>query len=158
MALHHSTVRHRDHLQELHLFLHHSANRSAALKTAATTLGLCDLKTKNKNQVEVMSLLASECDGWRQIYPLLSRLAAVALVIPVSSVDCERDFSTMNRVKSDLRNSLQGEHLAVCLRVSINGSNPEEFNFGRALELFFTKPRTMRCSKAECRSFHNRML
>ena len=36
----------RDHLQELHLFFHHSANRTAALKAAATTLGLSDLKIK----------------------------------------------------------------------------------------------------------------
>lgn len=36
----------RDHLQELHLFFHHSANRTAALKAAATTLGLSDLKMK----------------------------------------------------------------------------------------------------------------
>ncbi|XP_076592637.1 uncharacterized protein LOC143324214 [Chaetodon auriga] len=106
---------------------------------------------KDKNQAEVMSLLASECDEWGQIYPLLSHLAAVALVIPVSSVNCERDFSTMNRVKSDLRNRLQGEHLAACLRVSINGPSPEEFNFGRALELFFTKPRKIKCSMAGCR-------
>lgn len=47
-----------------------------------------------------MSLLASECDEWGQIYPLLSRLAAVALVIPVSNVNCERDFSMMNRVRA----------------------------------------------------------
>ncbi|XP_057711367.1 zinc finger protein 862-like [Corythoichthys intestinalis] len=94
---------------------------------------------KDKNQAEVLSLLASECDEWGQIYPLLSHLAGVALVIPVSSVNCERDFSTMNRVKSDLRNRLQGEHLAACLRVSINGPSPEAFNFGRAMEIFFIK-------------------
>ncbi|KAJ8356546.1 hypothetical protein SKAU_G00193400 [Synaphobranchus kaupii] len=44
---------------------------------------------KDKNQAEIMTLLDSECDEWGQIYPLLSRLAAVALVIPVSSVNCE---------------------------------------------------------------------
>lgn len=30
----------QDHLQELHLYFHHSANWTAALKVAATTLGL----------------------------------------------------------------------------------------------------------------------
>ena len=36
----------RDHLQDLYLYFQHSANRTAALKTAATTLGLADLKLK----------------------------------------------------------------------------------------------------------------
>ncbi|XP_036975521.1 zinc finger protein 862-like isoform X3 [Acanthopagrus latus] len=106
---------------------------------------------KDKNQAEIMTLLASECDEWGQIYPLLSRLAAIALVIPVSSVNCERDFSTMNRVKSDLRNRLQEEHLAACLRVSINGPCPEEFNYQRALELFFSKPRKIQCPNSGCK-------
>lgn len=50
-----------------------------------------------------MNLLGSECNEWGQIYPLPSRLAAVALVILVSSVNCERDsyFSTMNRVRTE---------------------------------------------------------
>ncbi len=45
-----------------------------------------------------MEQLASEFDEWADIYPCLSQLAAVALVIPVSSVNCERDFSAMSRV------------------------------------------------------------
>lgn len=36
----------RGHLQDLHLYFHHSANRTAALKAAASTLGLTDLKMK----------------------------------------------------------------------------------------------------------------
>lgn len=36
-------------------------------------------------------------------------------------------------------NRLQAEHLAACLRLSINGLNSEEFNYERALELFFLK-------------------
>ncbi|XP_059911000.1 uncharacterized protein LOC132460027 [Gadus macrocephalus] len=105
---------------------------------------------KDKSQADILRLLASECDEWGLIYPLLSRLAAIALVVPVSSVNCERDFSTMNRVKTDLRNRLQGEHLAACLRISINGPEPEDLNYQRALELFFSKPRKMKCSSAGC--------
>ncbi|XP_051247400.1 uncharacterized protein LOC127358382 isoform X2 [Dicentrarchus labrax] len=106
---------------------------------------------EDENQAEIMTLLASECNEWGQIYPLLSRLAAIALVIPVSSVNCERDFSTMNRVKSDLRNRLQGEQLPACLRVSINGLSQEAFNYQRALELFFSKTRTIKCPNSGCK-------
>lgn len=49
-----------------------------------------------------MSLLASEFDEWANLYPCLSLLAGIALAIPVSSVNCEHDFSTMNRVRASL--------------------------------------------------------
>lgn len=38
----------KDHLQQLHLYLRNSVNRTAVLKAAATTLGICDLKVKVK--------------------------------------------------------------------------------------------------------------
>ncbi|KAK7141431.1 hypothetical protein R3I93_010952 [Phoxinus phoxinus] len=106
---------------------------------------------KNKDQEEILRLLASEIDEWANLYPCLSLLAGIALVIPVSSVNCERDFSTMNRVKTDLRNQLQGEHLAACLRISINGPCPEAFPYDRALEYFFKKPRKIKCPNKGCK-------
>jgi len=57
---------------------------------------------KINKQDEIMSLLASECDEWAELYPCLSLLAGIGLVIPVSSVNCERDFSALNRVKASL--------------------------------------------------------
>lgn len=36
----------REHLQQLHLYFHNSANRTAVLKAAAESLGLKDLKVK----------------------------------------------------------------------------------------------------------------
>lgn len=43
-----------------------------------------------------MQLLASENDEWAEIYPNLCLLEATQLLTPVSSVNCERDFSTVN--------------------------------------------------------------
>ena len=45
-----------------------------------------------------MRELASQYDELGQLYPCLSKLAAIALTVPVGSVNCERDFPTMNRV------------------------------------------------------------
>lgn len=53
---------------------------------------------KDMDQQHLMQGLASEVGEWGQLYPSLSKLAAIGLTIPVSSVNCERDFSTMNRV------------------------------------------------------------
>ena len=38
------------------------------------------------------------------MFPNLTKLAAIGLLLPISSVDCERGFSTLSRVKTDLRN------------------------------------------------------
>jgi len=59
----------RNHLQELHLYFRHSANRSAALKTAATTLGLSDLRMKVLYSLSLYSDFAHQvnaCDERRR--------------------------------------------------------------------------------------------
>ncbi|KAK5859373.1 hypothetical protein PBY51_020933 [Eleginops maclovinus] len=75
---------------------------------------------KDMDQVTTMEKLSSQNDEWAQLYPSMSQLAAIALTVPISSVNCERDFSMMNRVKTDLRNGLQGDHLAACMLLSIS--------------------------------------
>ncbi|KAK5852473.1 hypothetical protein PBY51_023938 [Eleginops maclovinus] len=57
----------------------------------------CTRVDLDNSQTEIMHILASENDEWAEIYPNLCLLASAGLVIPVSSVNCERDFSTMNR-------------------------------------------------------------
>ncbi|KAJ4948899.1 hypothetical protein JOQ06_020421 [Pogonophryne albipinna] len=55
------------------------------------------------------------------------------------------------KVKTDLQNRLQGEHLAACLRISIDGPESEHFPYQKALERFFDKPRRIHCSNRLCR-------
>ncbi|CAL8337679.1 unnamed protein product [Merluccius merluccius] len=60
-----------------------------------------DVSVKKQLDVHDMDqqhLMESEVGEWGQLFPLLSKLAAIGLTVPVSSVNCERDFSTMNRV------------------------------------------------------------
>ena len=45
------------------------------------------------DQQQIMTRLASQIDEWSQLYPGLNILAAIGLTIPVSSVNCECDFS-----------------------------------------------------------------
>jgi len=45
-------------------------------------------------------------DTLHTLYPLLSKLAQIALVLPMSNADSERGFTCTNRVKTDLRNCL----------------------------------------------------
>ena len=45
------------------------------------------------------------------IYPLVYRLIELALVLPVTTASVERSFSSMNIIKTDLRNKIGDEFL-----------------------------------------------
>lgn len=48
------------------------------------------------------------------------RLCQILEVLPASSVDCERGFSTMNDIKTWDRNKLKTDHLGDLMRVSMS--------------------------------------
>jgi len=54
------------------------------------------------------------------------------------------------QVKINIRNRLQGDRLAACLRISISGPDVSDFPYQEALELFFEKPRIIHCSDKTC--------
>ena len=68
------------------------------------------------------------------IYPCLSKLACIALVLPISTAECERCFSAMKRVKTELRNRLVTTTLDHLLRISICGLELKEYDFNRAVD------------------------
>src|SRR5436190_16422531 len=45
-------------------------------------------------------------------------LCQIIAVLPATSVDCERGFSSLSRIKNDLRNKLKTEHLGSLIRIS----------------------------------------
>jgi hypothetical protein len=49
----------------------------------------------------------------------LSLAAEIFLCAPISTATVERDFSTMNRILTDLRNRLTTEHLEQLMKISI---------------------------------------
>ncbi|CAF3338289.1 unnamed protein product [Rotaria socialis] len=83
------------------------------------------LLTKKKGgklmtQREVCTKLVQ--DGMlKDIYPQLSLAAEIFLIAPISTATVERDFSTMNRVLTKLRNRLTTEHVDQLMRISIEG-------------------------------------
>lgn len=56
----------------------------------------------------------------RAIFPILAVAAERLLVIPVSTVDCERGFSLQNLIKTDIRNSLKPANLEHLMTISIH--------------------------------------
>ena len=68
------------------------------------------------------------------MFPNLTKLAAIGLLLPMSSVDCERGFSTLSRVKTDLRNRLANKTLNHLLMMAIEGPSPSDFPYELACD------------------------
>ena len=66
----------------------------------------------------------------------MSRLASNALTIPVSTADCERGFSAVKQIKTDLRNRQKTETLDSLLRISVEGPDLDSFDFNKAATLW----------------------
>ena len=52
------------------------------------------------------------------------------------TAECERAFSAMNHIKTDLRNHLKTPTLDHIMRISIEGPVVSDFNFERAADLW----------------------
>ena len=67
--------------------------------------------------------------------PNLTKLADIGLILPMSTVDCERGFSMLSCIKTDLRNRLNIKGLNYLLLTSIEGPIPSIFPYKRACNL-----------------------
>ncbi len=75
----------------------------------------------------ILKTLASE-SAVSAMYPCLSKLACIALILNISTAECERSFSAMKRVKTELRNRLITT-LYHLLRISISGPELKDYDF-----------------------------
>ena len=68
-------------------------------------------------------------DGLSYLYPALSLVAAIGLVIPVTTDDWEREFSAVSHIKTKLRTWLTESSLENLLFIVCEGSGIGNFNF-----------------------------
>ena len=90
------------------------------------TLGLCQSLQELARE---FLFRASLCE----LFPFISKLLVRALVLPVCTADCERCFSTMKRIKTDLRNRMNTATLDKLLHIRIEGPDLIHFNFREAV-------------------------
>ncbi|KAF3856852.1 hypothetical protein F7725_017575 [Dissostichus mawsoni] len=122
----------RDHLQDLHLYFRNSANRTATLKAASTTLGVSDLKmeevkdtrwlsqhkaikTLRRNLSEVLGALAEEaevrrCPGTKGLYTFCATYRFVAAVY--LQADVPATIQTLRSIKEAGQTPLPGSFLS----------------------------------------------
>ena len=71
----------------------------------------------------------------QDMFPNLAKLASIGALIPVSTAECERSFSTMNQIKTVLRNRMKTSTLDSLMRISIRPPL-SQFNFERAADIW----------------------
>ena len=92
----------------------------------------------NAGPDQVMATLSGD-PSFSSLYPTLSLLASITLTLPLSTADCERGFSTMNRIKTDSRNRLKTITLDMLIRLSTEGPSLDSFHFDAALSMWAQK-------------------
>ena len=94
------------------------------------------LVSKNYPSMEMRPVWELLYKKYRETFPNLFKLVSAAFAIPITSADCERGFSTQNRIKCAYRSSLSAKRLDVLMRISIQGPPIDQFDFGKALSLW----------------------
>jgi len=74
-----------------------------------------------------------------EFFPLLSQIAKTLFCIPLTSVDCERGFSCMNRIMTSARNRMSVNTLDALMRISLHGPKPEALDFDACVRTWYGK-------------------
>ncbi len=92
----------------------------------------------NLSQSDFLTKLTIKSDSnvYCATFPSLSKLAHIYKVLPPHTSDCERDFSQMKLIKTDIRNRMGEDTLDYLLRINIAGPPIEQFPFGKAVKLW----------------------
>ena len=102
-------------------------------RSVLSTPHLKDLSTH-----DLMSKLTAN-EQLKDMFPNLAKLAAIGLIIPMSTADCERGFSTLGRIKTDLRNRLSYKILNALMTISIEGPDRDFFPFERTCTIIMVR-------------------
>ena len=84
-----------------------------------------------------MTNVYAACKASLHYFSEIRFIHSISLCIMVGNAEAERVFSTMNRIKTNLRNRLQGEQLERLIRISHSKATRAQFEFDGAARIFF---------------------
>lgn len=77
---------------------------------------------------------------WKHDFPALLQVIRFVLLIPVDTAECERGFSLMNRLKTDVRNRMGMAQLNDIMFICLHGpKSVTDFNPDRAIKLWLAR-------------------
>ncbi|XP_070225213.1 zinc finger protein 862 isoform X2 [Bos mutus] len=83
------------------------------------------------------SMLCKHALAQHRRFPLLSRLLALVVCVPVSTSCCERGFSAMNRIRTDERTKLSNEVINMLMMTAVNGVAVTEYDPQPAIQHWY---------------------
>lgn len=69
-------------------------------------------------------------------FPTISKILKFIVVLPMSSVPCERGFSQHNRIRTKLRQQLTVQTVKSLMFVAVNGPDPEILDYTKPLQMW----------------------
>ncbi|KAK8772370.1 hypothetical protein V5799_024386 [Amblyomma americanum] len=70
----------------------------------------------------------------KELFPLMAHIAGSYLVLPPHTVDCERDFSALKLIKTQLRNRLKEKSLDCLIRIACEGPEVNSYPYNIVVE------------------------
>ena len=116
----------------------HNIIDSQATKTELRTFNSVVASNSELKQLTIQQLMRHviKPPEYNVMFPNLFKLAAIGLLLPMSTVDCERGFSTLSCVKTDLRNRLSNRILNHFLMILMEGPLPADFPYDIACDIW----------------------
>ena len=94
---------------------------------------------KSAPKTDFLNSLSNSDNMYATMFPNLAKLAGIYKVLPPHTADCERDFSNMKLIKTDIRNRMSENTLDCLMRISLEGPPLEKFPYERAVKLWASK-------------------
>ena len=66
-------------------------------------------------------------------HPNMFKILSIGLLLPTSTADCERGFSTLKRIKTEQMSTLSNPVLNSLLAITMQGPPPSEFDYHQAV-------------------------
>ena len=82
-----------------------------------------------ENYLPGMMIALVDNSTLQAMFPHLSQIAAIGLLLPMYTADCEQGFSALQMIKTDLRNRLSSKIMNYLLSISIKGPSPTDFSY-----------------------------
>nr|XP_012641540.1 zinc finger protein 862 isoform X6 [Microcebus murinus]XP_012641541.1 zinc finger protein 862 isoform X6 [Microcebus murinus] len=83
------------------------------------------------------SMLCKNALAQHYRFPLLSKLMAVVVCVPISTSCCQRGFKAMNRIRTDERTKLSNEVLNMLMMTAVNGVAVTEYDPQPAIQHWY---------------------
>jgi len=93
-------------------------------------------RSQNDHPINNLTDLAVFLQPYKLAFEEIYRLVIIALVLPVSTVSCERSFSAMKLIKSSLRSTMCDDRLSNIAVLSIESLRAEAISLDEFVDKF----------------------